>query len=219
MIKWPNPGETTVQKCGDKRNVEGKNYFAVPYASGQVLMVQENGKKAKAFEQAFTNSSNSEFYLNETNRKGAILTTDQTGNLVYLSPKGPIEKTVFDNFSKNHFFIYEDFDKNGRHDFIYLDGDQLIVYDRFKNILLQHQFKGFVKEKPLILDLGTIGFLIVNAGPKEGILIFNHKGLISDKPFPAPNFYVAGIFNSKKLKKQPVIVATYNREMVVWRLK
>ncbi|GAB6278780.1 MAG: hypothetical protein STSR0006_07780 [Lentimicrobium sp.] len=198
---------------------EGKNYFAVPYASGQVLMVQENGKKAKEFEQAFTNSSNSEFYLNETNRKGAILTTDQTGNLVYLSPKGPIEKTVFDNFSKNHFFIYEDFDKNGSHDFIYLDGDQLIVYDRFKNILLQHQFKGFVKEKPLILDLGTSSFLIVNAGPKEGILIFNHKGLISDKPFPAPNFYVAGIFNSKKLKKQPVIVATYNREMVVWRLK
>ena len=217
-----NPPKLTGQvvQAVKRFEFEGKTYFAVPYSSGQVTMIQGNGKKAELFEQAFTNSSNSEFYLHETNRKGALLTTDQSGNLVYLSPKGPIEKTVFDNFSKNHFFIYEDFDNNGSRDFIYLDGKQLVIYDRFKNILLQHQFREPVLQKPLTLKIpGGKILLIINAGLKDGIFVFNDHGLISEKAFPGGNFFSGGILRNQKGINQPVLVVTFNREIALWSIR
>jgi hypothetical protein len=197
------------------------DYLFLSLDNGQVYICDLNGKKAETFDISFANSTNSEFYINETNRKGAILTTDAEGKLVYMSPDGPIEKTVFDNFSKNHFFIYADFDRNGSPDFVYTDGQQMVVYDRFKKTLLAYEFKSPVAEKPFFVDVpGGNPLLVVRESVTGGIFVFDKEGLVFDSPFNGKSAdYMPGIIKEGTKNARPVLMLVRGGQIEAYRLQ
>lgn len=218
---WTNPVLPAPTSLPAKSLSTGnKDYLFLSLDNGQVFICDLSGKKAESFDISFANSTNSEFYINETNRKGAILTTDADGKLVYMSPDGPIEKTVFDNFSKNHFFIYADFDRNGSPDFVYTDGQQMVVYDRFKKVLLAHTFKHPVAEKPVFVKVaGSNPLLVVRESVSGEIFVFTTEGMLFDSPINGMSAeYMPGIIKDGTKKSRPMLLIARGGQVEAYRL-
>ena len=173
-------------------------FLLIPMIDGHIMICGMDGSIKSESSSSFVNSNNSEIYLNATNSKGVMLTTDEKGNLTYVNPSGPVEKTVFDNFSNKHFFLYDDFDGNGGKDFIYIDDRVLIVYDRFKTVLLKHSFTGAIKIKPLILEVGKKKYLAVLDHTAGGISLIDLHGLVNAEPYRASLPFTAGSMGASK---------------------
>lgn len=191
----------------------------VPFGNGEVLMFSADGKRIPSSGQAFTNSTFSEFYVNETNRKGQLLTTDARGNLVYINSSGPIEKTVFDNFSESHYFVYADFNNDHDPDFIFADARKLVVYDRFKKVMLQHTFSEEVAEKPVMLEIPGKGSQLIVKTQKNQVYGFDKAGLIFRYALPEGTIYgAAGVLSPKKNSGVPVWISVVGNRILVNKL-
>lgn len=117
------------------------------------------------------------FYVNMTNSKGEIITTDKQGRLVYISDKGKLQNTDFGSFSPGHYFLYEDFNSDKVMDFIYIDGKKLTVLDRFKKTLFSYIFNNEVVSKPVFYRIDKNQFLLAVVPENENsIYFFNKKG-------------------------------------------
>lgn len=210
---WQKP-KTTQPIAGSLRYLKdgARDYLIIPEANGNVIITNLKGEPVMNIRNSFTNNSNSTFYINETNSKGVMLTTDSEGNLVYIPASGAVEKTVFDNFSRDHIFVYGDFNRDGSHDFIYVDGPQLMVYDRFKNILLQYRFRRPVDTAPELFTIGGQNLLGVFCAATSEIYLFDQQGLYRPEPFEGHTSFVV-INANKKGEEHQLITASGNH---VW---
>ena len=148
-----------------------KDYLFIKDKKGNLNITNRRGIDRIKVKKNFTMGENTKIYINKTNSKGDFITTDTKGHLVYISSSGKINKTKFDNFSLNHYFLYDDFTGNNSIDFIFIDGDNLVVYDRFKNIIIQEQLEEPVKYPPLL-------FQDSNGSMQLGILCQNNKKVV-----------------------------------------
>ncbi len=108
-----------------------------------------------------------------------MVTTDNSGKLIYIPEKGKVKSTDFGSFSKDHYFIYTDFSGNGSDDFVYLDSQVLTVFDKFKKTILSYVFEHPIKNKPKLFTVSgrkILGVLDKEAGR---LYLFNSNGLIS----------------------------------------
>jgi len=153
-----------------------------------IITTEDNGKihitDRKGFDRIKTgkytnNSLNSDIYLNKTNSRGIFLTTNNDGDLIYISKGSKIKKTEFGNFSKDHFFLYEDINNDGSIDFIFLDKNKLVIFDRFKKLLLDHSFENNIEIKPVFIRLNkNTSLLGVVDSQSEKIILFDKDGVI-----------------------------------------
>ena len=198
-IVWVDANGTVqcVDKTGKKRQdwsspvVSGEISQALQYCSkgnaayliaaldnGNVMLYDRQGKEKMTIKSSFHNNPRTAFYINETNyQKGLLLTTDKTGTLVYLPEKGKISTTVFGTFSEQHQFLYGDLDGDGHRDFIYLDKNELKVFNRFKKQILKHTFP---KNTTLSMELFTLNkkkYIAVSALEENKIYLFDGKGI------------------------------------------
>jgi hypothetical protein len=160
--------------------IDDKDYIFITDANGNMNITSRRGEGRIKIKKSFKRAAHSKIYRNLTNsKKGLFLTTNIKGEIVYISQKGKVSKTQFGDFSENHYFLYEDFNNDGDKDFIFLDGKRLIVYDRYKKIILEYSFENEIKNAPFYYTNGKghayVGILSVN--PNE-ILIINEKGLV-----------------------------------------
>ncbi len=156
-----------------------KDYIVSTDENGRINITNRKGiNRIKAVKNA-NNSVNSEVYLNKTNSRGLFLTTDNNGDLIYITNSGGIKTTSFGDFSKGHFFLYEDLDNDDSKDFIFLDKNRLVVFDRFKKIMLNHSFENNIDTKPIFIKLNkNTNILGVIDSKSDKIILFNNKGII-----------------------------------------
>jgi hypothetical protein len=168
-----------------------KDYFIITDISNIVMIVNRRGNERIKLKDQFKKARHSSYYENYTNSKGIIITTDEEGKLVYISSSGELQYTLFEKLSPQHYFLYNDFKGNGVNEFIFLDGRELKVYDRFKKVLFSYEFNNQINEKPVIFNLGrrTKALGIVSAEEKtiylfdqNGNTIIN-KGIVGQTPF------------------------------------
>lgn len=212
----PKANDIVIQPIRFLGTNEG-THIIIPQKNGKVLITNLKGDVKLSTGDSFTNAANSEFYINETNKKSLLLTTDNKGNLVYISAKGPVEKTVFDNFSKNHFFVYDDFDGNNQPDFIYLDGSNLVVYDKLRKVLLQHQFSTTIRHTPIIIKYPGVGNLLsVFSQNTNQLFVLSREGLFLPQPFVASTPF-AQINQGKNVA--PMLVVGYKSALICYSLE
>jgi hypothetical protein len=157
----------------------GKDYFFVTDMNGEVIITSHRGEDRIGLEKRLDKGTNSSFYLNQTNKTGLFLTTDQKGNLVYLDADGKITRSFFGDFSPGHYFFYEDFDGDGNHDFIFLDGKKITVYDRFKKVTCGYDLPGEVISEPVLFSSGqNKKYLGVVLQGIQQVMIFDHRGRV-----------------------------------------
>jgi hypothetical protein len=168
-----------------------KDYIIVTDINNNVKIVNRRGTTRINIKGKLNKAGNSGFYVNKTNGKGIFITTDKKGRLVYISSGGLLRYTDFGNFSPNHYFLYDDFDGNRSYDFIYVDGKNLTVFDRFKKVLFSYRFQSDIQIKPAFFNLGrnkkVLGIVsdaerTIYLFDKKGNIIIN-KGLLGEIPF------------------------------------
>jgi hypothetical protein len=179
-----------------------KDYIIINDAKNNLNIVNRRGNTRIELKQDPKKAKHSVFYVNRTNSKGIILSTDNEGKLFYIDQNGNIKYTDFGDFSPSHFFLYEDFNGDGAADFIYIDGADLKVFDRFKNILFSYQFESPISIKPEFFRLsGNARVLGVVADKEKTIYLFDNKGntLISKGLVGETPFTVTSLENNKDL--------------------
>ncbi|NPD45108.1 MULTISPECIES: hypothetical protein [unclassified Lentimicrobium] len=158
-----------------------KDYLIAEAQNGNIIMFDRNGKVRLEIRKSFTNALGSDVYANRTNSKGMMITTDSDGKLIYIPEKGQVKSTDFGDYSKDHFFIYSDFSGNGNYDFIYLDGQELNVFDRLKKSFVNYIFERPILIKPQLFSVSGRKILAVFDKEGETLYLFNSDGLMSKK--------------------------------------
>ncbi len=168
-----------------------KDYIIITDIANGISIVDRKGNRRIRLKGKLNKAKHSDYYLNHTNSKGIIITTNEEGKLVYISASGRLKYTDFGNFSKNHFFLYDDFNGDKSKDFIFVDGNSLKVFDRFKKELFSYKFESEIKVAPSFFSLGKNEHVLgVVADDEKTIYLFDKsgniiisKGLVGETPF------------------------------------
>jgi len=169
-----------------------KDYLIVSDVSGGVRILDRQGRIRIPLSSDMQKSPQADIYTNVTNSsKGLFLTSDKEGKLLYVASDGALNRTDFGTYSDKHFFLYEDFNGDQDPDFIYLDGQELVVFDRFKKELFRHHFDVEITTKPVFFNLTRskrmLGVVSEKAREiylidRKGNMIVN-SGLVGETPF------------------------------------
>lgn len=171
---------------------DNKDFLIVSDISGGVRILDRQGRIRIPLTSDMQKSPQSDIYTNITNsKKGLFLTSDKEGKLLYITADGVLNQTDFGAYSEKHFFLYEDFDGDQDPDFIYLDGPDLHVFDRFKKELFSHHFDVEITAKPVFFRISRNKRLlgVVSEKAREIYLIdrrgnmIENSGLIGETPF------------------------------------
>ncbi|MBU1010846.1 MAG: hypothetical protein KKD74_11990 [Bacteroidetes bacterium] len=209
---WKRPKSLEIVTRPVERLVAGgKDYIIITDINGNIRIVDRQGVTRISVKGNIEKARNSGFYINKTNSKGVLLTSDQKGQLLYVSSNGLLSTTDFGSYSPDHFFLYEDFDENNSVDFIFLDGTKLVIFDRFRNELFSHNFDYPITTKPAFINVSAtrryLG-IVSEAGreifliDKKGNMIIS-SGLAGETPFAVGSLHdnseinlVTGIANT-----------------------
>jgi len=173
-----------------------KDYLIAESDDADAIMFNRTGNIRMEIRKSFENALGSDFYANRTNSKGMMITTSKQGKLIYIPEKGKVKQTDFGDFSPNHFFIYNDFNGDSNYDFIFVDQKELIVYDRFKKVIVNYIFDHEIKQKPKIYTLSGRKILCVLDEEAEKLYLFNSDGLMTN-PIGASGDYLIDVVNNK----------------------
>lgn len=183
--------ESLVVKSVEHLVCDNKDYIVVTDQAGGIRILDRQGRIRIPLVGDLEKSPYSDFYVNKTNRKGIMLTSDKNGKLLYIKTDGSLDRTDFGDFSDKHFFLYEDFNQNNDPDFVYLDGRDLIVFNRYKKTLFSHSFNADIKTKPMFFNITRtkrlLGVVAESAREiylidKDGNMIVS-SGLVGETPF------------------------------------
>lgn len=189
---WQKPRSLEiVTKQVERHIAAGKDYIIITDIKGNVRIVDRRGQVRISPRGNLEKSVFADFYVNKTNSKGILLTSDKQGKLLYVSGNGQLSTTDFGQFSNEHFFLYEDFNQDGSVDFIYLDGNKMKIYDRFKKTLFSYDFKNVIITKPRFFNITKRKRLlgVVSEASREIYLIDKNgkmiisSGLAGETPF------------------------------------
>lgn len=172
--------------------VEDKDYLIVSDVSGGVRILDRQGRIRIPLSSDMQKSPKADIYENVTNRsKGLFLTSDKVGKLLYVGTDGALNRTDFGTYSDKHFFLYEDFDGDQDADFIYLDQNDLHVFNKFKKELFSHHFDAEIVTKPVFFKITRnkrmLGVVSEKAREiylidRKGNMIVS-SGLVGETPF------------------------------------
>lgn len=158
--------------------LRGKDYLIFTDVEGKPTITNRRGEIRIPVDPGFRQAKNSIFYINLTNSaKGLFLTTDQQGKLVYIASSGKIKTTDFGSFSPEHFFLYEDFNGDDDRDFIFIDKNQLMVFNRFGEKILSAEFKQEITISPtLFRDHANHPYLAIVEDSISQVSIYDKNG-------------------------------------------
>ena len=183
--------ENIVLKTVEHLVCDNKDYLVVTDQAGGIRILDRQGRIRIPLVGDLEKSPCSDFYVNKTNRKGIMLTSDKNGKLLYVKTDGSLDRTDFGEFTDKHFFLYEDFNQNNDPDFVYLDGRELQVFNRYKKTLFSHSFNADIKTKPMFFNITRtkrlLGIVAESAREiylidKDGNMIVS-SGLVGETPF------------------------------------
>jgi hypothetical protein len=175
---WSQPKmKNIVIKPVNRLVANNKDYIIISDIGEEVKIVNRRGNKRINISGKINKAKNSDFYVNKTNSKGIIITTDVEGKLVYISSSGRLSRTDFGNFTPDHFFLYEDFNGDRVMDFIYVDNGKLQVFDRFKKVLFEYDFGSPITISPQVFKLGRNRQLLgITDDNSKTIYLFDENG-------------------------------------------
>ncbi len=117
-------------------------------------------------------------------RKARLVTTDSKGGIISIGFDGSVKRFSTGKFSADHYFIYDDFNSDKKRDYIFQDGDSLVVYDQSANRIFTRKFNHKIGLPPELFTFPDKSRRIGIADTTESrIYLFNVDGSIF-KGFP-----------------------------------
>ncbi len=200
---WGKPRmDYPIYEAATRLVIDDKDYIIITDERNNVKIVNRRGEVRIDLKESPNKAKNSGYFENKTNNKGIIITTNENGKLVYFNIDGNLQQTDFGNFSPQHFFLYEDFNNDGSVDFIFLDKQELKVFNRLKKEIFSYHFNSEIKIRPVFFRIGKKQKVLgIVADQEKTIYLFDdkgsiviNKGLVGETPFT-----VGSLNNNKEL--------------------
>lgn len=165
----------------------------------KTYILDRRGTTRVNVETFFRRSPNNNYLLNASSGEAgpSIVTTDTTGKVYFIGFNGSVRSVELPgNFSGKHYFDYKDLNGDNKPEYIFLDGDRLIVYNADKSRLFNYRFEKAVHSKPIIYQFSsTDRKLGIVLREENKIYLFNNNGelyqgfpLQGNTPFSIGNF-------------------------------
>ena len=72
--------------------------------------------------------------------KARLVTSGPDGTVYFVYFDGKVESIKFEDFSEHHYFEYTDVDQDGIRDFVFVDENRMIAYNRIKSKIFSNNF-------------------------------------------------------------------------------
>lgn len=121
--------ESDVVKKVTNIKFNGTDLLITSDKDGNIYIFDRKGLGKIKIKSSFVASAYSDFYLVKTWKKVSILTTDNSGNLIFISSAGDFERKIISKFSSAHYFLYEDLNNDNSKEYIFADNNKLSIYN------------------------------------------------------------------------------------------
>jgi hypothetical protein len=189
---WEKPKSLDiVEKPVEFLPAADRNYLVISDIKNDIRITDLTGRIRITPKGIIRKPIHNDFYVNKTNAKGVLLSTDSRGRILYVSANGQLNYTEFVEVGTAHFFFYYDFKRNNSVDFLFIDGNKLHIYDRFKKLLYAYEFKSEIDQKPWYATLpNNKKLLVITDSQNDEMYLFDNdgkmivsSGLINRNPF------------------------------------
>ncbi len=159
----------------------GKTDYIVFKDSLNTYIVDRRGKTKTEIKKQFPFSQNNNFILDKKSKinDNRLITTDINGKIIYVYFDGKTETKELNKCSTEHFFDFFDFDGDGWGDYIFMDKNQLEIFNRKGRVLMSYSFGKIIKYRPVLYIFPNnnrkIGIVDTN---NNEIYLFNNNGEI-----------------------------------------
>ena len=156
-----------------------KDYLIAEADNGNVFFYDRKGNIRMEIKQSFQNALGSDFYSGQNTHPGHLLTTSSDGKIAFIPEKGAIKSDDFGKFSPNHFFLYDQFSSAAPYNFIFVDGQQLQVFDKDKNPIYTYVFEHEIVTKPQMFNISGEKILTVLDSIGGQLYLFDSRGFMN----------------------------------------
>ena len=195
---WEFEGaETTITNEIQHFRIEDKDYIVFADRN-RIYILDRKGKVRVPLPNQISKSEKNLFVLEEetTNSKARLAVTDTAGRVFYIYFDGKIEKVSMGQFSSKHYFDYQDFDADGKKDYIYLDKKKLLILNQNQKELFSCKFDEEVTAPPAYYHFSQNDRKIGIVSKLENKIYLFSKDGSTYKGFPLRGFtpFSIGIF-------------------------
>ena len=127
-----------------------KDYIVFKDPSG-IYLVNRQGE-SRVSDHLKMETSNNPLVIDHS-KTPLILTTDKKGKVYFIHPDGKMEEKTTGRYSEDHFFTAGDLDGNGVIDFIFADGNDIVVIDANGRKMFSQKMRNPVTTPPKIYTL------------------------------------------------------------------
>jgi hypothetical protein len=177
-----------------------KDFMIATDKNGRVYLIDRRGQEVFKKKQPFLQSKNCGFYIHSDGKKQYLLTNDRNGKLIFISPNGSVEVVKLNSFTSDHYFIYDDFNNDGRNDFIFFDLGKIFVYNHNKKKIFESFNKFEPGGQPVYLRLSASKFYIIYPDKNASRLIMlNNLGFMQTDSYTIgnPEIEIYSLLNNK----------------------
>lgn len=124
--------------------------FIVLHDKHRIYILNRKGESRVQPKSQFSASKRNKFWFQAGNNdsEAVITTTDKRGVVFHTHLDGNIDTVFFHPFSENHFFMYRDFNADGKPEYIFFDENRMEVYNKNKKELMTYEFENIISTEP-----------------------------------------------------------------------
>ena len=170
--------------------VTDKDYIAFADTL-KCYVVDRKGKERFKINDYFARNRDSRLFFEAKNpeTEDRIVTDAIDGTICYISLDGTVKKKSFGQFSEKHFFEFKDMDVDGYCDYIFLDDDELTVFNKLKKKMCSYEFQETPTYRPVFYEFpgGKKNKIGIVCGSENKIYMIDREGNLP-KGFPLDGF-------------------------------
>lgn len=160
----------------------GRKLLTVIDEGGRIKITDMNGTMSGTFEKVPNISSNTQIWPNHLSLKGDIICAAADGDLLYVKKDGTFDKLPFETVITHPFFLIDQYENNGKPDYIFLDQARLTVFNLQKEIIYEYDLNSFPLFQPLaFIAPDSRKYYLITSGNNR-LLLFNSKGIMREFP-------------------------------------
>jgi hypothetical protein len=178
ITTWGRPQlNEAVQSPISGLHTRGNDYLCMGDRAGGMMITKRSGTIAFRMKPPFIKAPHSDFYINKTNRPAIILTSDQTGRVIFIRDNGKNTAVNLAPFSPEHYFFYEDITGTDVPEFIFFDNNRLYYYTPSFRMIYTYTFPREIKDPPfLIRQPGGKTLIAITVPATRELFLFDGKG-------------------------------------------
>jgi hypothetical protein len=133
--------------------VKDKDYIVFADTLKCYILDKKGAEKIK-MKEYFPRNRESRFFYEPKNpeTEDRIVTDAVDGTIFYIYLDGSLKKKSFGEFSENHYFEFKDIDVDGYCDYIFLDDDELTVFNKLKKKMFSYEFHETPTFRPVFYE-------------------------------------------------------------------